>query len=124
MNTEKTRNHPLSTPGLTSDPRTQGVTAQGAPTVTDIQAWLVHYLAELLEIDPAMMDVTLPFERYGLDSAAVVALTGDLEDWLGGSLDPTLPYDYPTIGALAQHVAAAPQGEQGDAGDYGSTPVK
>ncbi len=32
-------------------------------------------------------------------------MTGDLEDWLGCELDPTLLYDYPTIDALAWHLA-------------------
>lgn len=73
-------------------------------TEAKIQAWLVSYLAELLEIDSDEIDVTIPFDRYGLDSSALVGLTGDLEDWLGRELDPTLLYDYPTIDALVQHL--------------------
>ncbi|NEO73373.1 acyl carrier protein [Moorena sp. SIO3H5] len=72
----------------------------------EIKAWLVSYLAELLEIESDEIDVTIPFDRYGLDSSAAVGLTGDLEDWLGSDLDPTLMYDYPTIEALANHVAS------------------
>jgi acyl carrier protein len=34
-----------------------------------------------------------------------IGLTGDLEDWLGTRLDPTLLYDYPTVAALAKHLA-------------------
>ncbi len=75
------------------------------PKTTEIQAWLVSYLAELLEIEPDEIDVTVPFDRYGLDSTAAVGLTSDLEDWLGSELDPTLIYDYPTIEALAKQVA-------------------
>ncbi len=75
-------------------------------TAKEIQAWLVSYLAELLEIEPDEIDVTIPFDRYGLDSSAAVGLTGDLEDWLGSEIDPTLMYDYPTIQALANHVAS------------------
>ncbi|WP_202972007.1 acyl carrier protein [Moorena producens] len=71
----------------------------------DIQAWLVSYLAELLEIESDEIDVKIPFDRYGLDSSAAVGLTGDLEDWLGSEIDPTLMYDYPTIQAMAQHLA-------------------
>ncbi len=71
----------------------------------EIQAWIVSYLAELLEVDPDEVDVTIPFDRYGLDSSAAVGLSGDLEDWLGREVDPTLLYDYPTIEALVRHLA-------------------
>ena len=74
-------------------------------TVSEIQAWLVSYLAKLLENEPDEIDVTIPFDRYGLDSAAAVGMTGDLEEWLGYELDPTLIYDYPTIEALAGHLS-------------------
>lgn len=75
------------------------------PTTAEIQAWLVSYLAELLEIEPDEVDVNIPFNRYGLDSSAAVGMTGDLEEWLGYDLDPTLIYDYPTIEALAGHLS-------------------
>nr|WP_268890156.1 acyl carrier protein [Gloeocapsopsis dulcis] len=75
------------------------------PTAAEIQAWIVSYLADLLEINPDEIDTTIPFDRYGLDSAVVVGLTGDLEAWLDSKLDPTLIYDYPTIEGLARHLA-------------------
>ena len=86
-------------------------THKTSPTATEIREWLVAYLAELLEVDPSKVDVAMPFDSYGLDSAAAVGLTGDLEDWLGCEVDPTLPYDYPTIQTLAQHLASEGQGE-------------
>jgi acyl carrier protein len=78
---------------------------QKLPSAIDIQAWLVSYLAELLEIELSEVDVTIPFDRYGLDSSAAMGLVGDLEDWLGRELDPTIMYDHPTIEALTQHLA-------------------
>jgi acyl carrier protein len=75
-------------------------------SATEIQDWIVAYLANLLEIEPEEVDVTIPFDRYGLDSSAAVGLTGDLEDWLGTEIDPTLLYDYPTVEALVQHLSA------------------
>ena len=77
------------------------------PTQTEIQAWIVSYLAELLEVDPDEVDITIPFDRYGLDSAAAVGLTGDLEEWLGQEVDPTVLYDYPTIASLVKHLSSA-----------------
>ncbi len=72
----------------------------------DIQTWISTYIADLLSIHSDQIDITVPFDRYGLDSSAAVGMTGDLEDWIGIELDPTLLYDYPTITALAQHLIA------------------
>lgn len=79
--------------------------SNGLPTAAEIQTWIVSYLADLLEIDPDEVNVKIPFDRYGLDSAVAVGMTGDLEDWLERKLDPTLLYDYPTIETFAQHLA-------------------
>jgi acyl carrier protein len=74
------------------------------PSKLEIQAWMVDYVAELLEIEPDKIDVAIPFDRYGLDSSAAVGLAGDLETWLDRELDPTLLYDYPTIESLSEHL--------------------
>ncbi|MBG1258277.1 acyl carrier protein [Nostoc commune] len=76
------------------------------PTAAEIQTWIVAYLADLLEVDSDEIEVTIPFDRYGLDSSAAVGLTGDLEDWLGCELDPTLLYDYPTVETLVKHLVS------------------
>lgn len=86
-----------------ADPKKDG--QNEPPTATEIQVWLVSHLAEQLEINSNEIDVTITFERYGLDSSAAVSLSGDLEEWLGCEIDPTLLYDYPTIEALARHLA-------------------
>ena len=80
-------------------------TYKESPTALEIQAWLISYLVELLEIDSKEIDVTIHFKRYGLDSATAIGLTGDLEDWLGYDLATTILYDYPTIEILASHLA-------------------
>jgi acyl carrier protein len=74
-------------------------------TVGEIRAWLVVQLAELLGVSADEIDVRQPFRDYGLDSAEGVILAGDLEDWLGRELPATLAWDYPTIEALASHLA-------------------
>lgn len=75
-----------------------------SPTAAEIEAWLVRYVAELLDIED--VDVETPFDRYGLDSASVAGMMGDLGEWLGSKLDPSIPFDYPTIEALAKHLAS------------------
>lgn len=77
-------------------------TQKSAP---EIQVWLVSYLAKLLNIEPEDVNVTIPFERYGVNSEDAIILSGDLQEWLGCELDPTLLYDYPTIEALVQYLA-------------------
>ncbi len=79
-------------------------TAKELPTQIEIQNYIVKYLAELLEVKPNRIDVTLPFDRYGLDSSAVLELAGELQTWLGQELDPTLFYNYPTVQALSQQL--------------------
>ncbi|BAZ29705.1 phosphopantetheine-binding protein [Cylindrospermum sp. NIES-4074] len=74
-------------------------------TRAEIQAWIVTYIADLLQIDADEIDVTIPFDRYGLDSSAAVGMTGDLETWLRYELDATLLYDYPTIEILSQYLS-------------------
>lgn len=76
------------------------------PTAAEIQAWIVSYLAELLEVEPHEVDVKIPFDRFGLDSSAAVGMTGDLEDWLGHEVEPTLLFDYPTIEVLVQYLSS------------------
>lgn len=74
------------------------------PSKLEIQTWIVDYIAELLEVEANKIDVTIPFDRYGLDSSAAVGLAGDLEEWLDEELDPTMLYDYPTIESLTEHL--------------------
>ena len=71
-----------------------------------IQSWLTTRLAQQLGLSSADIDVCKPFTEYGLDSIVGVFLAGDLEEWLGVQLSPTVLWDYPTAEALAQYLAA------------------
>jgi len=74
-------------------------------TVAEIQDWFVDTLSRLTQAPPEEIDVTVPFENFALDSVTAVGLTGELEEWLGRNVDPMAVYDYPTIEALAKHLA-------------------
>lgn len=74
-------------------------------TAGEIQHWIVTYLARQLQVDAGKIDVSLPFYQFSLDSATAIGMTGELEDWLGHRIDPTVVYDYPTIEALARYLA-------------------
>jgi len=98
--------------GRPSDPEppaSESVDASNAsaPTKTadEIQEWIVEYLAKVLERSPDGIDVTVPFDDFALDSATAIGMTGELEDWLGKSVDPTLVYDYPTVEQFSKCLA-------------------
>lgn len=74
-------------------------------TSEEIESWLISYISTLMEIEPRTLDLTASFDSYGLDSSAAVAMTGDLEDWLGVTIDPTAPYDYPNPEQLIRYLA-------------------
>lgn len=74
-------------------------------TASDIDAWLIHYLADLLELPETSIDPTANFQELGLDSSLAIGLTGDLEEWLGRRINPTLLYNYTTIESLSQCLA-------------------
>ena len=77
-----------------------------------IQGWLIDKLAEVLEIESSQIDVGQDFEVYGLESAEAINLSGDLEDYLGCRLPPTLLWERPNIAALAQYLASStPSGQ-------------
>src|SRR5450631_1136140 len=73
-----------------------------------IQAWLVSKLSERLAIESHEIDIREPFASYGLGSTEAVSLAGELAEWLGRKLSPALVYEYPTIEALARHLAESP----------------
>ena len=76
------------------------------PSDIDIQAWLIAYLSNLLEMDPDDIKTNDALASYGLDSSASVGIVGDLAEWLEIKLEAELLYSYPTIESLARHLAA------------------
>jgi 8-amino-7-oxononanoate synthase len=72
---------------------------------TVISNWLVNQLAERLDLPVAEIDIHKDFTIYGLNSIEAVNLSGNLENFLGRRLEPTLLWDYPNIHALALYLA-------------------
>jgi acyl carrier protein len=83
------------------------------PQPTDVEAWMVSYLAELLEIPPGEVGLTVPFENFGLDSVAIVSMTADLSKWLGFELKSDLLFEYPDIRSAADHIGQAKASRSG-----------
>jgi acyl carrier protein len=78
-----------------------------AKTEDAIAVWITSYMARLLNVPEADVDQSAPFERFGVDSMTAMTMIADLGDWIGTDMQPTLIYDYPTISALANHLAGA-----------------
>lgn len=70
-----------------------------------IEGWLLSWLIAESGLPESEVTRERPFAEYGLDSMAAVELTGEIEDWLGLELSPTLAWNYPTPAKLAPHLA-------------------
>jgi acyl carrier protein len=77
----------------------------GSVSVESLKSWLCAWLAEELAMDAAAVDPGQTFLSYGLDSVQAMSMIGDLEVNFSRRLSPTLAWDYPTIDALAAHLA-------------------
>ncbi len=74
-------------------------------SVEDLETALAGLVARAASISEKEIDRSKRFDHYGLDSADAVMMVGDLEDLVGRPLSATLPYNYPTIAALARRLA-------------------
>ncbi len=74
-------------------------------TAKEISNWIVGRLARMLGVSPEEIHVDDSFSDYGLESVEAVALSGELSEFLGERLSPTLVWDHPTIASLAGFLA-------------------
>ncbi|MBV9708102.1 MAG: acyltransferase domain-containing protein, partial [Chloroflexi bacterium] len=83
--------------------QSEGAQPQTAEAIRD---WLVVKVAEVLHIKRTEIEVREPLALYGMDSVQAVTIATELEAWLGREIPVTLAYDYPSIEAIASHLAA------------------
>jgi acyl transferase domain-containing protein/acyl carrier protein len=100
-----------------------------ALTAPVAERWLSERLARLAGVRREEIDPLAPFSAYGLGSAQAIALAGELEAWLGRTLEPTLAYEYPCVRSLAAHLAGdvaapAPLTRRGGVGGSPVGPVE
>ncbi len=72
-----------------------------APTRQAIESWLIDWIAREIGLPPAEVDTGKSLLNYSLSSVTAMMLVGDLEEWLGLTLPPTLVWDYPSIAEIA-----------------------
>ena len=83
--------------------------AERMPARYDVIAgWLASHIAERLGLTVTDLDMRAPFGSLGLDSMTLASITGQLGEALSLVIDPTLPYDHPTIARLARALSDGP----------------
>jgi acyl transferase domain-containing protein/acyl carrier protein len=92
---------------LTGDTPPAGSCTPSRPLLAtqEIEAWLVARISSLLGIEASAINRNEPFTAYGLTSKDAVAISGELEDYVGVGLSPTLLYECPTVESLARYLA-------------------
>lgn len=75
------------------------------PDAMEIESWIIKRLVHRLGTQDQEIDPTVPFANFGMDSQNALGLSGDLEDWLGVELSPTLVWDYPSARQLSCYLA-------------------
>jgi len=72
-----------------------------------IQEWLIEEIKEMLKMEKSEIDIHQSFSSFGLDSAAIMMLSGELGRLLQRKISPTVFWEFTSIHALA----AALEGE-------------
>jgi acyl carrier protein len=74
-------------------------------SVPAVRDWLVDRVAFYLERPADQVDPATLFVELGLDSVYALTLCGDIEEQYAVAVDSTLPWDYPSVDALAAHLS-------------------
>jgi acyl carrier protein len=98
----------------TEDPASETVGSSERPinghrlTRDQIESWLVAKIAARMHLPREEVDVTAPFQDFGMGSVDAIETVSELEKWLGRELPPTTVYHYPTIRDLAHYLSKPP----------------
>ncbi|MBW2278484.1 MAG: acyl carrier protein [Deltaproteobacteria bacterium] len=71
----------------------------------EIRQWLIDKIADRVGVSPLSIDPSKPFAVLGVDSTEAVVISGELQEWLGRRVPPTIAWDHPTIDAAAHYLA-------------------
>ncbi|MGW0180384.1 polyketide synthase Pks13 [Nocardia sp. NPDC003345] len=77
-------------------------------SVAELREWLRRWVAEATGQQVEQITVDRPMEEFGLASRDALALGGEIEELTGVVLNPTVIYQHPTIGSLAEIVVNGP----------------
>ncbi len=82
---------------------------QNSPDSREIIRWLTERIAKIIGCAPEDIDADVLLDGIGLSSRDAMGLSGELEEWLGCRLEPTLLLDHPTIASVAGHLSGETQ---------------
>ncbi|MEZ4449702.1 MAG: beta-ketoacyl synthase N-terminal-like domain-containing protein [Nannocystaceae bacterium] len=115
-----TRPAPAPAPEVVAEDALEGPAEPDAAawsgTEAELSTWLRQRVAAELGAPVRAVGAHRPFAEYGLDSKALVGLSGELETFLGRRVSPTLLYDHPSIASLARYLVARPGAREAGAG--------
>jgi myxalamid-type polyketide synthase MxaE and MxaD len=77
----------------------------GPPRRSLLESHLQEQIAHVLRLSPSRVDRQTPLTALGIDSMMALELRNRLEASLGVTLSATMVWSYPTIEALAPHLA-------------------
>ncbi|MFF2506418.1 acyl carrier protein [Streptomyces sp. NPDC058067] len=75
-------------------------------TNTGIEAWLVEFLAEVLDVRQDEIDPATGLDALGVDSATTLVICAAVRDELGIPVRPRDVFDHFTPQALSRHLTA------------------
>ncbi|MFI8828274.1 acyl carrier protein [Streptomyces sp. NPDC053431] len=76
------------------------------PSTAEVEAWIVGFLAEILDVPPVDIDPATPLDALGVDSATTLVLCAGLGEEFGLPVRPRDVFDHFTADALARHLTA------------------
>ena len=77
-----------------------------------IQDWIVNAISRSTGIPVSEISLQEAFSNYSMDSLKTVSLMGELEEFLGISLSPTLMYAHPNIEELSRYLSNDSKGRE------------
>ncbi|MFD0368140.1 acyl carrier protein [Streptomyces sp. NPDC127114] len=80
--------------------------AGGRPSADEIVAWVLGFLAEILDVPPQDIDPATPLDELGVDSATTLVMCAGLGDEFALPVRPRDVFDHFTADALARHLTA------------------
>jgi acyl carrier protein len=76
-----------------------------ARSAQEISDWLVGEVAKLIAVERSVVSPDGPLVDYLTDSRDALSLAAELQHWLGRDVSAYVMWDFPTIAALARHLA-------------------
>ncbi|HEX8572388.1 MAG TPA: AMP-binding protein [Allosphingosinicella sp.] len=102
-----TRSGDRASPGPESAPPPIVAVEASSGAEGPVLDWLKSWLAAEYGQDESRISGLDRFADFGMDSIAATLMVGALEARFNVELSPTLAWEYPTLGAMAAHVAEA-----------------